>query len=74
MKTIVFAEKRSIFSNEFYKASTQNLRLEAVFVIYPFEYQNEEIIEYENKRYKIIRTFEKNVNELEITVGEKIGV
>lgn len=69
----IFAEIRSVYGNEFYTAGTQDIKPEAVLIIYPFEYSSEKTIEYDGKRYEVIRTYEKNINELEITIGEKIG-
>lgn len=69
----VFADIRSVYGNEFYTAGTQDIKPEAVLIIYPFEYKGEKTIEYDGKRYEVIRNFQKNINELEITIGEKIG-
>ena len=41
-------------------------KLSAMFVIRPYEYNAQEYIYYENNKYKVERTYEKNTEELEI--------
>lgn len=53
----VFAEKKSIKQSEFYQAAAIGIRPELVFVIWEKEYLQEPIIEFENKEYKVIRTY-----------------
>jgi SPP1 family predicted phage head-tail adaptor len=55
----VFANKKSIRGNEFYLASQNGYKLEILFEIRTGDYQSEKYLEYENKRYEIVRTYEK---------------
>lgn len=66
----IFASERSIRSNEFYEASRQGLRLSRMFVIKPYEYNLEECLLYEGKKYKVERTYQKNTEELELICSE----
>lgn len=62
----LLAEKKSIRQSEFYQAAGTDFKPELTFVIWPHEYQDESILKYKEKEYKIIRTFEKNIKELEL--------
>lgn len=56
----------SIGRNEFYNAATNGLKLEMTFIVHEFEYNGENEIEYENNRYKVVRTYKKNNEEIEL--------
>lgn len=56
----VFAKKGSIRSAEFYQASQSGYTLELMFEVYKLEYESQRYLEYQSKRYKIIRTYEKD--------------
>jgi len=60
---LVFAEKISVGSGEFYNAAVAGLRPETRFEIYTREYQGEVKLKHEGITYRIIRTEER---------GEKI--
>lgn len=62
-KRMVYANRFSINSSEFYDASRQGLKPEKDFEIYSFEYEGEETFNYDEKEYTIIRTQQR---------GEKI--
>lgn len=67
----IWAEKKSIGTQEFYSAHAEGLKPVFKFVVHPTEY-NRKIdgphIQYEDELYKIIRTYEKDSEHLEITV------
>lgn len=63
----IFAEKKSIRQSEFYQAMTTGLKPELNFVIHTFEYNDESMLEYNGKTYKIIRTYEKDNEFIELT-------
>lgn len=56
----VFAEKRSISQSEFFNAGQTDIKAEKCFVIYSHEYNDERFLIYENKKYSIYRTYEKD--------------
>jgi SPP1 family predicted phage head-tail adaptor len=62
----VFASKRSVYSQEFYQAAAAQLRPSVVFEVFTREYADEEYLMYESREYKIIRTFGKNEEKLEL--------
>ena len=74
----IFAEKRSIGSSEFYQAHSEGLKPEFKFIIHPSEYNRKTDgphIQYDGEQFKIIRTYEKDSENLEITVeGDVHGI
>ena len=67
----VFAEKRSISSREFYQAHADGLQPEYKFVVHSTEYDRTidgPGIKYLNRRYKIIRVYEVDFENVELTV------
>lgn len=65
----VFAKVRSIGMKEKYEALNVGLKPELTFVLADYyDYENQEFIEYESQRYKVLRTYRKETNELEIVV------
>ncbi|AFQ46266.1 phage head closure protein [Desulfosporosinus meridiei] len=66
-KRLVFAEKKSIRQSEFYQAKATGLRPELSFVVWTREYAGEGKLEFDGKEYNIIRTFEPNSEDTELT-------
>lgn len=65
----VFAQVRSIGMKESYEALAVGLKPEMSFLIADYyDYDNQEFIEYNSVRYKVLRTYRKGSNELEIVV------
>lgn len=62
----IFADKQSIRQSEFYQASSTGLRPEVMFIIRTCEYNNESILEFNDKEYNIIRTYEKDSEFIEL--------
>ena len=58
-KRMVYGDKKSIRQSEFYQAQATGLRPELAFEIRSIEYDDEELIEYNEKTYQIIRTYDK---------------
>lgn len=59
-KRTVFADKKSVRQSEFYQAALQNINLELMFDVRTVDYQEEKLLDYEGKRYKIVRTYDKD--------------
>lgn len=55
----IFANKMSAGSGEFYRAAQAGYTVDKVFEIRKIEYQDENFLEYEGDRYRILRTYEK---------------
>lgn len=62
----VLCALKSVGRNEFYQASANGFKPEKVFVIHGYEYSGEQFVVFEGKRFKIIRTYETNFEEMEI--------
>lgn len=67
-KVELYAEQRSIGQKEFYQAQTEGEKPEIKFVIPDYwDYDNQPFVIHNNIRYKVLRTYRNNRNELEIT-------
>lgn len=65
----VFAKVKSIGMKEKYEALAVGLKPEYTFVLADYyDYDDQEDIEYNNERYKVLRTYRKDSNELELVV------
>lgn len=58
--TTVFANKKSVRSNEFYQAQAIGLKPEIMFEVKSLDYSGQESLRYDLKKYNIIRTYDKN--------------
>ena len=66
-KKEVFAKVKSVWMKEHYAALGVGLKPELVFVLADYyDYDDQEFIEYEDKRYTILRVDRKQSNELEL--------
>lgn len=72
-RKIIFCDVKSISRNEFYNAANLGLKPTLVFVINSFEYDGEELIEFESKKYKVLRTYLVNTDTLELTCEKVIA-
>lgn len=72
-RTTILCDKKSAGRNEFYQAATAGLKPEIVFVIHAYEYNGEKVVEFEGKRYNVIRTYQVDFEELELTVERMVG-
>lgn len=74
----ILCDVESVGSNEFYDASAQGLKPSKTFVVHLFEYNGEQVVEFEDKnavvdRYKVIRTYTNDYEEIELTCEKVIG-
>lgn len=72
-KKSVFADKQSIRQSEFYQAFATGLKPELMFIIRECEYNNESLLEYKTKQYKIIRAYDKNGEYVELICMGIVG-
>jgi SPP1 family predicted phage head-tail adaptor len=56
----VFANKKSIGQSEFYQAAATGLKPELKFEVRTSEYQGEQKLSFNEKEYRIIRSYDKN--------------
>ena len=71
IETVVYCDLKSIGRNEYYNAVSQGLKLEIIFVIHKYEYNGEKEILFEDGKYKVIRTYSKDFEEIEL-ICEKV--
>ncbi|MDM8151643.1 phage head closure protein [Priestia megaterium] len=60
----IFANEKSIRGNEFYIASQSGYTLDTMFEIHSLDYEGEKVVEYEFKRYRVVRTYERKQDEI----------
>jgi len=63
----VLCNVKSVGRNEFYSAATSGLRPSVVFVVHRYEYSGEPEVEFEGIRYRVIRTYAVDFEEVELT-------
>ena len=69
----IFAEVESISQSEFFAARDAQLQPEFRFRVFFGDYKGEEILEYQNKRYAIYRTY-RSGDYMELYAERKVGV
>lgn len=63
-----YAKKIEVGQKEFYQAFATGLKPEIKFAIWKYEYNNEMFVSYNNRNYKIIKTYERKTDEkIELT-------
>lgn len=65
---------KSVSQNEFFKASQAGFQPEGVIEMNAAEYRGEVFIEISGHEYSIYRTYEKDVDWIEIYYGKRVGV
>lgn len=70
--TSVFCEVNSISQNEFFAAADTELNPEYRFTVFFGDYNGEDVVKYNGKRYAVYRTYRAGDN-LELYVERKIG-
>ena len=68
-KTIVYADEISVTRSEFYNAKVDGLRPEKVFRIRRYEYDGQDLVEYDGIRYQVIRAYSQyqDTENIELT-------
>lgn len=69
---------KSIGRTEFYNASANGLKPTLIFVVHPYEYNGETYVEFSEdespkQRYRVIKTYKTNMEELELTCEKVLG-
>ncbi|MFU0834017.1 MAG: Phage head-tail adapter protein [Oscillospiraceae bacterium] len=73
IKTNILCAVKSIVRSEFYAAAQAGLKPEITFVVHAYEYSGEKEVEFEGQKYKVIRTYLKRFEELELVCEKVIG-
>ena len=69
---------KSIGRTEFYNAAANGLKPSYIFVVHPYEYNGETYVEFSEdekpkQKYKVIKTYKPNFEDLELTCEKVIG-
>lgn len=68
----VAADKLSLSRNEFHQAAIAGIKAEMVFLVWTFEYQDEILLDYANKRYEIYRTYDRDDERTELYCRKQV--
>ena len=62
----VFAEQSGVRRSEFYKAAAAGMTPAVTFTVSEADYQNERLVDYDGKAYKVIRSYPVPNRKLEL--------
>jgi len=67
----IFCNKKSVGYSEFYKSQQAGYKAELKIDVYAQDYEEETLVEFEGKRYKVLRTYESRNGEfIELTLSD----
>lgn len=69
----VFCNVESITASEFFNASQTGLKPEYRFTIYSFEYDGENIVQYQGERLNVYRVFQRSKDFVELYTTKDAG-
>ena len=69
----IFCTELPVYSNEFYAANQQKIKLQKILAIDFEEYEQETSVMYENNTYSIFKSFLRSDGFVELYCCEKIG-
>ncbi|EJL44024.1 phage head closure protein [Brevibacillus agri] len=72
-RTSILCCLKSVGRTEFYNAAVAGLRPTAVFVIHAYEYSDEQQVEFNGLRYRVLRTYATDTEEVELTCERRTG-
>lgn len=72
-RTAILCSVKSAGRSDFYSGAAAGLRPDIVFTIHAYEYSGERHVEYEGVRYRVIRTYQTGIEEIELTAERVIG-
>lgn len=72
-QTTILCGEKSVTRSEFYNAAANGLKPEVILVVHRYEYSGEKKVIFEGVRYRVIRTYSDNPEEIELTC-ERDGV
>ena len=67
------AYEDNVSRGEFYQAGQNGIENIHLFIIHPYEYSRENYLKFEGNKYKIIRTYQRNYEELEVICRLNLG-
>lgn len=72
-KTIVLCCRKPTPRQEKYFARQIGVKISETFIVHPYEYNGENIVEFQGKQLHILKTYPISMEELEITCTEMLG-
>lgn len=72
-ETNVFCAELPIASNEFFKAEQSGIKASKEFVVYTEEYNDEQLIKYNDKLYSIYRIYQRPDEYTELYCESRVG-
>lgn len=72
-ETEVFARVESVSMSEFYQAGMQGFKPEYKMTVWMNEYSGQELLEYNDKQYRIYRSYRRDDGRIELYVTERKG-
>lgn len=72
-ETVVMGYEDRLSRNEFYQAGQSGISLSKLFIIHPYEYEGQNQVKFNEQTYTIIRTYQRDYEELEIVCQVKLG-
>ncbi len=68
----VFCDKKSIRMSEFYQAATTDFKPTITLILKQADYENQRYIKYDDEVYSVIRNYETNTEDIELTLERGI--
>jgi SPP1 family predicted phage head-tail adaptor len=72
-ESTILCGRKSVTRSEFYKAAVNDLKPEIVLVVHPYEYDGQAKVRFEGTPYKVIRTYEASLEDLELTCEKVVA-
>lgn len=72
-RTTVFCSRLPISRQEFYMAGQNDIEVSEILVVHSYEYNNDKYVEFNGKKLKVLKTYHKSLEELELTCTERLG-
>lgn len=69
----VYARAESVSRDEFFEAGQAGILASWLFIMNPVDYQNELLVSYEGRTFRIYRTYRRAMDELEIYASQEVG-
>lgn len=67
----IFAEVKSVTRTEFYNAMRAGVAAEIAFVVNIDEYEAQNVVDYNGKRYYVVRTYATSISDIELICSDK---
>lgn len=69
----IWGNVRSVSSSEFANSGEIGIKASLIFTIWENEYKDQELMEYNNQKYSIYRTYMRTDGRIELYVEKKVG-